>query len=74
MCELSPGERGITAAVGGDGRLSRRLLDLGLVEGSGVACLHRGIWGGIRAYEICGAVLALRDCDCSQVLVREIGA
>ena len=72
MSELTPGKTGVVMALNGDGPLYRRLLDLGLVEGSRVTCLGRSLWGDPAAYQICGAVIALRDCDCREILLREV--
>ncbi len=60
--------------VRSDGRaaMKRRLMDLGLVEGTEVSPLFEGIFGNPRAYSIRGAVIALRreDTDRISVTVR----
>ena len=48
----------------------RRLLELGLVAGTRVRCLGRSPLGDPSAYEIRGAVIALRDRDSAGVLVE----
>jgi len=70
MSELLPGMTGEVASLQIDGSMRHRLMDLGLVEGSRVTCLGKSLWGDPSAYEICGAVIALRRADCSQVLLR----
>ena len=72
---LRPGEGGAVRRMRGPEPLIRRLRDLGLIEGAPVLCLGRSPGGDPAAYRICGAVLALRDIDCGEILVaREGGA
>ena len=52
------------------GSMRRRLLDIGLIEGTDVECLQRSPAGDPVAYLIRGAVLALRAEDASQILVE----
>ena len=49
------------------GALGARLRDLGFVSGARVEPLFSG--GGIRAYALCGTVIALRDADAARVEV-----
>ena len=49
------------------GQLRSRLLDIGLIPGTSVTCVHRGT--GIAAYRIRGAVIALRDRDAVTITV-----
>lgn len=72
MSELQPGMSGEVISLQNSGSMRQRLTDLGLVEGSRVTCLGRSLWGDPAAYEICGAVIALRRVDCEQILLREI--
>ena len=51
------------------GSMRRRLLDIGLVEGTEVECLQKSPAGDPVAYGIRGAVIALRSEDSAQVLV-----
>ena len=52
-----------------NGTIRRRLLDMGLVKGSKVSCLGASPMGGLRAYQICGAVVALRDEIGTEVII-----
>ena len=52
------------------GSMRRRLLDIGLIEGTDVECLQRSPAGDPVAYLIRGAVIALRAEDASQILVE----
>lgn len=52
------------------GSMRRRLLDMGLIEGTNVSCLQKSPAGDPVAYLIRGAVIALRSEDSSQILVE----
>ena len=53
--------------------LKNRLLDIGMRCGSPIRCLSVSPLGDPVAYEICGAVIALRRSDARHVTVREAG-
>ena len=44
---------------------------MGLVTGSIVRCLGRSPLGDPAAYDVCGAVLALRDDDARSIFVEK---
>lgn len=50
--------------------IRRRLADLGFQSGAAVQCVGVSPLGDPRAYLICGAVIALRTCDCKDIFVR----
>lgn len=52
------------------GALGRRLLDLGLIAGTQVACRQRAPRGDPLAFELRGAVIALRAADARQIIGR----
>ncbi len=54
------------------GAMRRRLLDIGLAEGTVVECVGKSPMGDPRAYLICGAVIAIRCVDSKCVMVRRI--
>ncbi len=56
------------------GAIRRRLLDVGLVEGTIIECLMRSPGGDPVAYLIRGAVIALRLEDADGVRIRLEGA
>ena len=51
---------------------SRRLKDLGLLEGTKVKCVLRSPLGDPYAYKIRGAVVAIRKEDASQIMVEAL--
>ena len=52
-----------------EGRMRRRLADLGLIPGAEVTCLRRSPLGDPSAYLIRGAVIAIRRRDAMEVSV-----
>ena len=54
------------------GSIRRRLLDIGLVEGTDIACLQRSPAGDPVAYLIRGAVIAIRSEDSANILVEPL--
>lgn len=47
----------------------RRMLDLGFREGNIVRPVLKSTEGGPTAYQICGALIALRSCDSERITV-----
>ena len=69
LCDIPPGQRALVRDVTTQGAMRRRLLELGLVEGTEVACLMRSPWSDPTAYRIRRAVIALRRAASAGVLV-----
>lgn len=53
-----------------DKAIKRRLLDIGLSKNTVVVPLFKSLSGGIRAYKIRDSIIAIRDDDASNILVR----
>ena len=53
-------------------RIKDRLYDIGLIEGTEVKCVGRSPCGGISAFLIRGAVIALRDEDSGHIKTKEV--
>ena len=70
LCDIEIGETAVVERLNIHGTMRRRLLDVGLCAGTPVICVGRSPMGGIRAYLIRGAVIAIRDCDGKRVPVR----
>lgn len=51
--------------------IKRRLLDIGLSFNTRVRPLYNSVSGGIRAYEIRNSLIAIRDEDAKNILVRK---
>ena len=70
MDRLRAGQRGTVEKIGLTGPLGRRLTDLGLVEGTRVACRMTAPRGDPLAFELRGTVIALRASDARRILCR----
>lgn len=70
---IAPGDLAIVTALNSKGSMRRRLLDLGLVEDTQVECVGRNPGGGLSAFLIRGAVIAIREEDCRDILVSPCG-
>ena len=67
---LPIGETGIVQKLLSTGTQRRRMLDLGLVQGTTVEALQKSPSGDPIAYFIRGAVIALRSEDAGKILVE----
>ena len=72
LCLLKPGQRGRVSSVRLCGNMRRRLFDIGLIEGTEVECVLKGLGGEPTAYRIRGSLIALRFEDSSQIFVKLI--
>jgi len=70
---LSRGERGRVKALQAGGSIEMRLRDLGVIEGTLITCLGKSPLGDPTAYQIRGAVIALRKEDAAKVLIEREG-
>lgn len=68
---LKPGEKAVVKSLLAHGSMRRRLLDIGLVEGTQVECVGISPLGDPAAYLIRGAVIAIRSADSRDVIVEE---
>ncbi len=53
--------------------IRRRLLDIGLIEDTVVECVEESPQGDPKAFLIRGAVIALRQEDCKNILIKDLG-
>ncbi|MGO1368910.1 MAG: FeoA family protein [Senegalia sp. (in: firmicutes)] len=70
--KLPIGSIGEVKEIIASGSKKRRMLDLGLINGTLVKSLRKSPLGDPIAYEIRGAVIALRKEESSQVYVKKI--
>lgn len=68
--DLRPGETAAVKCLNSKGALHRRLLDMGMVEGTKIECLGVSPGGDPKAFLIRGAMLAIRDRDCGEIMVN----
>ena len=69
LSDISPGQRASVVALNSTGSMRRRLLDIGLIDGTEVECVGRSPGGDPAAFLIRGAVIAIRDADCRDIIV-----
>ena len=67
MNYLPIGQKGRVTELSATGMQRRRMLDLGLVEGTQVEAVHKSPAGDPVAYLVRGALIALRSEDARQV-------
>lgn len=71
LMQLHTGKKARVLSLAFDGALRRRILDLGVIEGTEIASLYKSPSGNPVAYLIRGAVIALRSDVASGIMVRE---
>lgn len=71
LCDLSAGESARIVEILPCGDIRQRFLDIGLIRGTRIKCLHRSRGNDMKAYLIRGAVIAIRNEDCRSVLVEK---
>lgn len=70
LYDLEKGEKAKVKSLLSTGSIRRRLLDIGLIEGTEVQCMLKSPAGDPVAYLIRGAIIALRSEDSSKVLIK----
>ena len=70
LSHLGEGETGIVSNILSTGSIRRRLQDIGLIEGTNVKCMQKSPSGDPVAYNIRGAVIALRTEDSGHILIE----
>ena len=69
LSQLPPGASTTVTQIGVEPYLRGKLLALGLVPGTRVACLHRAPSGSPITFRVRGAAIALRARDAARILV-----
>ena len=67
---LPLGNKGKVKALTSDGIIRQRMLDLGLTVNTEVEALHKSPSGDPTAYNIRGAIIALRSEEASKIMVE----
>ena len=70
LCNTQPYETVRVVSIDESCPLLRRFIDVGLTCGTEIYCALRSPSGGMSAYMIRGATVAIRDRDCEYVLVE----
>ncbi len=69
LSDIGPGQCARVAEVRNCGSIRQRFMDLGLIRGSSVCCILSS-GGSMKAYNIKGAVIAIRQKDAGSVMVE----
>lgn len=69
LCSLVVDEDATVVDNSSCGAVRRRLLDMGLIEGTRVKCLFKSPLGDPIAYRVRGTVVALRKEDSAKIFV-----
>lgn len=72
LSELKEGQSGTVIYIDTSGSMRRRLLDLGVIEGTTINCVHKSPSGNPVAYQIRGAIIALRTDDSQNIKIASI--
>lgn len=70
LSALAPNQVATVESLKNEGSMRQRLLDLGLTKDTTVCCVGRSPAGDPSAYDIRGAIIALREQDSRSILVR----
>lgn len=70
--ELPIGAKAKVTTLTATDSMRRRLLDIGLINGTVVGCLGRSPQGDPSAYFIRGAVIAIRSEDCEDIVIENM--
>ncbi|MBE5778413.1 MAG: ferrous iron transport protein A [Clostridiales bacterium] len=72
LAQLLPGEKAQVKHISLSGSIRRRLLDIGLTEGSQVECAGISPFGSPSAYLISEALIAIRKSDGDKIFVQPV--
>jgi len=70
--QLPIGKKANVTALTSDGATRRRMLDLGIIDGTEIEPLYKNPSGNPVAYQIRGAVIALRSDASEKILVSTL--
>lgn len=73
LTDLREGQQGKVTNILASGAMRRRLLDLGVIEGTNIICVQKSPAGDPIAFLIRGATIALRSEDSSDIIVSMVG-
>ncbi len=68
--KLTVGEHAVVTEILCTGSMRRRLLDMGMTPGAKTECVGISPCGDPKAYQIRGAVIALRCEDSSRIMIQ----
>lgn len=72
LTDLREGQFGKVTNILASGSMRRRLLDLGVIEGTSIQCLQKSPCGDPIAFLIRGAAIALRTEDSCDIVIEMV--
>lgn len=72
LSHIKPGERGRIVWVASEDHMQQRLYDLGFRANESLSCVLKSHRGGMSAYLVQGAVIALRQENANEIFVEAI--
>ena len=69
LCDMKVGNKAIVKKIFANDNIKRRLLYIGLIEGTNVECVLKSPFNDPTAYLIMGAIIAIRKEDCNKIEV-----
>ena len=70
--DLKVGQKCVIEKILTAGTIRRRFYDIGLIENTEIECVLQSPSGDPKAYLIRGAVIAIRDENCAEILIRSV--
>lgn len=70
LCDLQIGETAVIRRLWSEEGIRRRLLDMGMIEGTVIECVGKSPHQDPCAYLVRGAVIAIRKRDGKKILVE----
>ena len=70
MSQMYPGQRAVVCKMEAAGAMRRRLLDIGLIENTEIECVGKSPMGDPLAFQIRGAVMAIRKKEAEKVRIQ----
>ena len=72
LSDMNVGDKAVVKKLIADENIKRRLLDIGLINGTQVECVLKSPFNDPMAYLIRGAIIAIRKNDCNKIEVEKI--
>ena len=72
LTQIEPGETARVVWVASEKSMATRLEDLGFTPGEDISCILKGRPGGMRAYLVRNAVIALRELNSNEIFVQTL--
>lgn len=69
---MLPGEKVVIKEIKSVGSIRRRLLDIGMIQGTPIECAFKSPFGDPTAYFVRGTLIAIRKEDAKNVVVEPL--